>query len=202
MSDLNIHNLFPTPVAFFKYNKELTTKQLDFFLNQEKRTNMGNTNSANQKILNNPKVKDIASFIQVSVDQYFEEVWKPKHDTSLRITQSWLNYTDPGQFHHKHAHPNSFVSGVFYVDADPTHDKIYFFNEGYQTLSVEHREYNIWNSKSWWFPVEKGLLVLFPSSFTHMVETVTAETTRISLALNTFPKGYMGNDDNLTGLHL
>jgi hypothetical protein len=32
------------------------------------------------------------------------------------ITQSWLNYTETNQYHHKHEHPNSLVSGVFYVN--------------------------------------------------------------------------------------
>jgi hypothetical protein len=37
---------------------------------------------------------------------------------------------------------------------------------------------------------------------THMVEKVNAAETRISLSFNTFPVGYVGNDDSLTGLHL
>lgn len=199
---MNINNLFPTPVGFFKYEEEFTKKEEDFFVNQEKKPNTGNTTSADRKILHNSKVKNIASFVQTSVDQYFDEVFRPKMDVKPYITQSWMNYTEPGQFHHKHAHPNSFISGVFYVNADPKEDKIYFFREEYQRLKVEARDFNSWNSESWWFGIERGLLVVFPSNLTHMVETVSAKETRISLAFNTFLKGYLGNDETLTGLHL
>ena len=47
-----------------------------------------------------------------------------------------------------------------------------------------------------------GDIMLFPSSLTHMVQTVDADATRISIAFNTFPKGYIGDDLELTGLHL
>ena len=36
----------------------------------------------------------------------------------LKITQSWINFTKKGEYHHPHAHPNSLISGVFYVEAD------------------------------------------------------------------------------------
>lgn len=202
MNNLNIENLFSTPVAFFKYDKSFTKKQEDFLLKQERLPNEGNTTSKDRKILHNSKLKDLSSFIQVSVDQYFDEVYKPKYDVSLYITQSWLNYSEPGQYHHKHTHPNSLVSGVFYVNAKPEFDKIYFSNEPYQQLKVESREFNRWNSSTWWFPIETSLLVLFPSSLPHFVETVSSDETRISIAFNTFLKGYLGNDDRLTGLHL
>jgi hypothetical protein len=54
----------------------------------------------------------------------------------MRLTQSWLNYTKPGQFHHKHAHPNSFISGVLYMKAARQRDKIYFYKDGYKQISL------------------------------------------------------------------
>jgi hypothetical protein len=35
-----------------------------------------------------------------------------------------------------------------------------------------------------------------------MVETKVGDDTRISIAFNTFLKGYIGSDESLTGLHL
>jgi len=43
---------------------------------------------------------------------------------------------------------------------------------------------------------------LFPSGLTHMVETKEDDNTRISIAFNTFLKGYIGSDESLTGLNL
>ena len=45
-------------------------------------------------------------------------------------------------------------------------------------------------------------MVLFPSSLTHMVETVQGDQQRISLSFNTFPVGSVGDEMNLTGLQI
>ncbi len=126
----------------------------------------------------------------------------PKNDVRLRITQSWLNWTKPGQFHHKHAHPNSLISGCFYVKANKSSDKIFVYNEGYQQIKFPPAEWNLYNSESWWFPIGTGDLIFFPSRLTHMVVPVEGDDTRVSLAFNTFPIGYVGDEDDLTALHL
>lgn len=200
---MNLTPLFPMPVGQFKFDRELTKKEYAFMVNQEKKQNIGNTTSADRKILDHKQFKELRKFVDDSLNKYFEEVYKPAFDVKLRITQSWINYTEPGQYHHKHAHPNSVFSAVFYVDADPEVDKIYFYQpHGYKQINFKAKEWNIFNSESWWLPVESGSLVVFPSSFEHSVEVKSGTNTRISLALNTFPMGYVGDDDSLTGLHL
>jgi hypothetical protein len=69
-------------------------------------------------------------------------------------------------------------------------------------IKLPPQEWNLWNSESWWFEVGTGDLVLFPSSLTHMVETVQGTDTRISLSFNTFPVGNIGEEVSLTGLKL
>lgn len=199
---MRITNLFPTPVAFFNIGRELTDKERDFMLNQETHNNEGNTTSTNRNILDAPVMADLKAFVEEGIEEYLQTVAAPQFDVGLRITQSWLNYTQPGQFHHKHAHPNSFYSGCFYVNADPNMDKIYFFRDGYERIKLTTEKWNLYNSESWWLSVGTGQLVIFPSDLTHMVQTVEASETRISLAFNTFPVGYVGRDENLTGLHL
>ena len=197
-----LNSLFPTPVAFFTLDREFTKVEDKFLKVQEARPNTGNTTSLNNRILTNNKMVNIKKFIQSSIDKYLTEVYAPKYPVSLEVTQSWLNYTKPGEYHHKHAHPNSFVSGVFYVQANRETDKIFFYDDAYAQIQLPTENYNTFNSKSWWFQVGTYDLVLFPSSLTHMVETVKGDDERISLSFNTFLKGYVGEDDELTGLHL
>ena len=64
------------------------------------------------------------------------------------------------------------------------------------------KQWNVYNSNLWWFPVETGQLILFPSSLTHSVETKKGNNTRISLAFNTFVKGTIGNNTELTEIVL
>lgn len=197
-----LHNLFPTPVGFYELGRDFTAKELSFLKNQETRSNMGNTTSKNSTILKEKELTKLRDFVETSVSDYFNTVYNPKHKVNLKITQSWTNYTEKGQYHHKHAHPNSFVSGVLYIQADKTKDKIFFYKDQFEQIKFPPKEWNVYNSESWWFEVETGKLILFPSSLTHMVQTVESDQTRISLSFNTFPVGNIGEEVDLTGLQL
>jgi uncharacterized protein (TIGR02466 family) len=197
-----IHNLFPTPVGRYELGRDLTAKELSFLKNQETRFNAGNTTSKDNTILKNKELTKLRDFLETSISEYFKTVYNPKHQVNLKITQSWTNYTENGQYHHKHAHPNSFVSGVFYIQANKEKDKIYFYRDGYQQIKFPPKEWNVWNSESWWFDVGTCDLILFPSSLTHMVQTVDHNETRISLSFNTFPVGVVGEEMDLTSLKL
>lgn len=198
--EMNLQALFPQPVGLFQFDRDLTEKEKKFIMGQEQRPNIGNTASVDTYILKNNALKGLREFIENCLNTYFKEVVMPKDDVSVYITQSWLNYTNKDQFHHKHAHPNSYISGVFYVNGDVEKDKIYFYNDGYKQIKLESVGWNRFNSESWWFEAMTGRLVLFPSSLTHMVEAVTAEQTRVSLSFNTFLKGTIGSNYSLTEL--
>ena len=196
------HNLFPTPVSYFEFGSELTEIESNFIKNQETRNNDGNLTSVNNNLFDSPELAEIARFCEESLNEYFKEIVSPKFDVQPYITQSWANYTSKGQWHHKHQHPNSFISGVFYVQAQLDIDKIFFYKDGYQQLKLPAETFNLYNSDSWWLGVKTGQLILFPSHLTHMVQTVETDETRISISFNTFLKGNIGSDMELTGLKL
>ena len=75
------------------------------------------------------------------------------------------------------------------LDTDKKTDQIVFSHPiRYQQIQPDVGKFNIWNSDSWWIPVETGELFMFPSSLTHQVVTKKGNNTRISLAFNTFYK--------------
>jgi uncharacterized protein (TIGR02466 family) len=199
-----INSIFPTPIYISKLNRELTNKELSFIDNTKLDVykNEGNTTSNNNYILNHKVFKNLKTDLHLRVKDYFVKVLSPTDTITPYITQSWLNYTETNQYHHKHQHPNSLVSGVFYINCHEEFDKIKFFNDTYKTIKTEIKDWNIWNSESWWFTVKTGNIILFPSSLTHMVETKQGDNTRISLAFNVFIKGTIGNDKSLTELIL
>jgi uncharacterized protein (TIGR02466 family) len=201
------HSIFPTPIYIAKMDIGFTKQELQFVKKQKKICikNAGNINTKDNYILNRKEFKNIKKFLHKHCKDYLDTVICPKNNIELYITQSWLNYTEENQYHHQHAHPNSVVSGVLYFDCDKENDKILFTNpKGYQQIKpeIEDDKYNIWNSSSWWFPVETGQLVMFPSSTTHQVDTKKGNNTRVSLAFNTFYKGAVGSNSNLTELIL
>ena len=202
--EANINGIFPTPIYISKLDRELTPLELKFVDKNKKDfyKNDGNITSNNNYILNEKPFANIKKELDLRVQDYFDKVISPANKITPYITQSWLNYTETNQYHHKHAHPNSLVSGVFYINCHEEYDKIKFFNDNYKTIKIEVKDWNIWNSQSWWFSVKTGDVILFPSSLTHMVETKQGDNTRISLAFNVFIKGTVGNNKNLTELIL
>jgi uncharacterized protein (TIGR02466 family) len=197
---MKILPLFPTAVGMFDLDREFTKSELKFINSQKLRPNMGNKTSQDYFILKNNQLKKLHQFCLKSANSYFQEIYKPKKDLELYITQSWCNYTEKGEYHHKHFHSNSFISGVLYINADLEKDKIYFFNNEYKQIRVESLEFNPYNSESWWFKIKTGTLILFPSKLEHMVENVISDKTRISLSFNTFLRGTIGNLETLSGL--
>lgn len=197
---MNIIPLFPTAVGRTTLDRSLSESEMKFINELEVRPNKGNTTSKNSYVLKEKPLEKLAEFCLESANKYFQEVYKPKEDLNLYITQSWVNYTERGGFHHKHSHQNSFISGVFYVNASVESDKVYFYNESYKQIKVQPTEWNVWNSESWWLEVGTGTLYLFPSSLTHDVPGVENDGRRISLSFNTFIKGAIGSYEHLAEL--
>jgi uncharacterized protein (TIGR02466 family) len=197
---MNIYPLFPIAVAKFELGREYTAEEMEFVSLQETHKNQGNMTSNDHYVLRHDTMVNLKAFVEASMGEYLRLIYAPKNEVGLRITQSWLNYCKPDEWHHKHFHPNSFISGVLYIEAARERDKIHFYRDGYQHIALPTNNFNAYNSESWWFEVGAGDLMLFPSSLTHMVEPVQQE--RISLSFNTFPVGYIGEEKNLTALHL
>ena len=202
-----IYSIFPIPIYTTKIDRGFTKQELQFVKEQKKHCskNQGNINTKDNYILKRKEFKNIKKFLDKHCKEYLDTVICPKNNIELYITQSWLNYTEANQYHHKHEHPNSVVSGVLYFDSDIKNDKILFsHSRGYQQISpeIDNTKWNLWNSGTWFFPVETGNLFMFPSSTTHQVETKKGTNTRISLAFNTFYKGTIGSNSALTELIL
>ncbi len=200
----NIHGLFPTPVLFAKFHRDWTKEEKEYFDEVAKSTtqNTGNLTSANRYVLDHPVMTEIREYYQFYLNHFMKSVYAPKNDVEVYITQSWMNYTKTGQYHHKHAHPNSWISGCIYINTDREKDRITFYNDKYNRIDLPTENFNPFNSSSWWFSVGTGDIVIFPSYLTHMVEQTTSTDTRVSIAINTFLKGYIGDEHSLTGLHL
>ena len=132
--------------------------------------------------------------------EYYEIVLCCTNDIKPYITQSWLNYTEDNQYHHKHEHPNSIISGVVYLDAGKDTEEISFFRSRNSSFEFDSNQYNIYNSLSMGVPVQSGHVVMFPSEVTHMVRTKSRNHTRVSLAFNTFFKGKVGTPASLKQL--
>jgi uncharacterized protein (TIGR02466 family) len=203
MNTPTIELVFPTPIMRNSIGRDFTDKELESVSNHYKKShnNRGNIVSDATYILNENPFAELKKICLDHVNEYVKTICKPKYEIEPYITQSWLNWTGFNEFHHEHAHPNSFISGVLYINAGDD-DKIKFFGNRYKQIQLETDSYDIFNSDSWWFSVKTGGIILFPSHLVHSVETVISPETRISLAFNTFIKGTLGEKTELSELKL
>jgi len=197
-----VMSVFPTPVVKTPLGRGFTKLETDCFQNipMYKDPNHGMTNyrSKDYYLFDTfaEELKDIKKFCEYHLKQYMEEI--EGVDTNLaglRITQSWLNKNKPNESHPSHFHPNSYLSGVFYINCLPN-DNIGITNrlEGmYNTMIFPIKNSTAWNANAVKVGVEEGDLVLFPSWVLHFVNlNETTNKDRISLAFNTFPIGELG----------
>lgn len=197
----NISGIFPVPIYITNLGRKFTKQEIDFFV-KTTRSNSGNTTSIDSYVLDKKPFSKLKKYILKNLDNYFKKIIDPLENVKPYITQSWINYTKPNQYHHQHRHSNSIVSGVLYLDVDVNYDKIFFVNDTHDSILIQSKNFNIFNSKNWFFPVKTGELILFPSDTKHYVENKKGENTRISLSFNTFIKGKLGNKNDLTKLIL
>jgi uncharacterized protein (TIGR02466 family) len=199
-----ISGVFPIPVYISNLDRPFTKEEMGIFTTAEKKVvpNAGNITSANNYILNEKGMENLKDILTAHVTEYIKRIYAPKYPMVPYITQSWANYTKKNQYHHTHEHPNSFISGVLYINANEAHDKITLHKKGYQQIKPVPTEWNWYNSDSWFYTVKTGMIILFPSGTTHNVETKEGDNKRISLAFNTFFKGTMGENSQLTELIL
>jgi uncharacterized protein (TIGR02466 family) len=198
-----LETIFPTTILFTNIKRSFTEQELSIVEKHKSliHRNNGNASSLESYILNK-ELPDIKQYVDLAIQEYVDKILTPKHKIEMYITQSWLNYTNPGEYHHRHNHQNSIISGVVYFNAEESADKIHFYNENNNTIFIPPKNIHLYNAIGWWFPVKTGDIILFPSSLHHMVEHTTSSQTRVSLAFNVFVKGLLGEERNLNELHL
>jgi len=205
----NIHSVFPCPIFICERDSNLTLKEekeIEIIIKEglSKNYHANNSTSINSYIFNG-KLKKIKQFCEQQIKIYVEQIIDPEEALNIYITQSWLNITKPGEWHHNHSHANSIISGVFYISVEKD-DKIFFEDPNIEVkgvIKIKPKESNVWNSFSWYFPVNNNELILFPSWLNHNVKpNKKATRDRISLSFNTFIKGNIGDKETLSELIL
>ena len=202
MKPVELKSLFPVPLYLFQLGRKFMNIEKEFIEQQKNssRDNKYNKTSLDNYVLNNKKLSLLKSEIEMAIRVYCSEVLRTSSE--VYITQSWLNYTTKHQSHHHHYHPNSFISGVLYVDVIDNKDSITFHNKNFSPIKGKMIEPNNFDVDYFKQTVTTGQLILFPSMLEHSVDLKEEDHTRVSLSFNTFLKGNIGENESLTELNL
>jgi uncharacterized protein (TIGR02466 family) len=200
----NVILMFPQSVYVSEHKHEVTENEFDYIRDLPTRNNgPANSVTLSDQVLEAEQLKNIKDFCQKNIEQYAYEVLCIKKDIEFYITQSWANYSKKRQYHPQHHHNNSIISAVFYVD-NVKDAPIRFFKEedSLFPLDLRYSEYNSMNSRETTLMLEKGRVIAFPSKLSHGADSNPHDKERISISMNTFIKGHLGDVDTKTGLKL
>jgi uncharacterized protein (TIGR02466 family) len=209
--DYTITGLFPVPIYQARRNSILNSKEkkeIADIIEDGKNANVeysSNNSFSNNKYIFKTKLVNLKEFCENHIKIYVKKVLRIENkELDFYITQSWLGIATPGENHAFHFHPNSIISGVFYIDTEES-DQILFQDPNWRnkiSLFLDHPiEYGTWNSDSWHFNSINNELFLFPSWLEHSVpQNFKATKDRISLAFNVFVKGRVGDQEALNEL--
>tara|TARA_B100001113_G_C21018123_1_gene582340 strand:- start:59 stop:679 length:621 start_codon:yes stop_codon:yes gene_type:complete len=198
-------NMFQIPpLMVFEYEGDMN-KLLEHISNIEY-VNRDRSRSEDDYVLDDDNLKELRQFCLDSVYEYVDEVLGI--DDEIEIQQSWINVSHPGEQHSEHYHPQSFISGVFYLVSDQEKGAPIVFkselhknNFSVQKLPKDpYLTYYPCTANTYNYPSIPGQLLLFSSNTSHLVPANASDKERVSLSFNTFPKLPFGNKQGLAYL--
>jgi len=192
--------IFSSPIYISKNDYTLDNKEINFIKQLDYTDYNINKQTKNQFILNEVKLTGLKNFITLHLENYKQEILKPVNNFDISITQSWINFYDENNYIHTHDHPNSFLSGIFYIESNNCPTEFDIKNRIFNLDIGPVKEYNIFNCNSWQICPENFKLVLFPSTVLHKTKINSKNKQRITLSFNTYLKGEIG--DNLYKLNV
>jgi len=192
-----INNLLSVPIYEFQCNDQLTeeiynqailSKFTDNFLNK-----ISDTHFYDSKLFE-------------WFDQCIDQVCKIYflNEISLPIVTCWVNKSSKLEKHHTHHHPNSVLSGIFYLTTHVKSETVFYYNNPYfemgatslvhaskdRTKGLSERPTTIVGK----ITPSKGKLILFPSSLVHGTRPNTDSHIRYTISFNTFFSGKIHDD--------
>jgi uncharacterized protein (TIGR02466 family) len=200
-----VYLLFPYPVMICAENYRFTSSEKKYVSELEMIDNAGNSMSKNDRVLDSKELSNLKQFIDEELLVFKKKFLQMKDENEIYVTQSWVNISNPDQFHPKHKHPNSVISGVMYFDEndDESLPPIRF----HRTLEMfpmdfEFDNLNESNAGCRSFETVQGSLILFPSLLEHDVEKNRSDRARTSISFNTYVRGVVGDRRKLTEVNI
>lgn len=136
---------------------------------------------------------------EIWINQCLEQIKQDRYKGiafDLKMEIMWANKTQRIQFHHKHWHANSILSGIVYFDVQPGYGKTRFYfpdpywhvhNQGFLKLNQDENE----NKVELIYEIEpkEGMVVIFPSQIDHSTVPHMGIKERLTVSFNTFFRG-------------
>jgi len=187
---IQITELFTTPIlnTYFPLEKSLDKYVIDYCKKNKTETKSNINGYQSNNILEKPNSR-ISSFIDslTSPVKVFSSSLRLKQ--SIQLNNMWFNINKPGATNKLHNHPQSIISGVYYLKVPKDSGNIIFYNPASELMSSYLpnsfvNSYDRYNANSWSITPKENYLILFPSWLRHEVSKNDSKKDRISIAFN------------------
>ena len=200
---MNIHPIFSTIFCVDNIpnidNKNL--KEYILSLEKQKEKNFTNRNGWQKPLdLNDPMIQKLKFEINDRL-QKLHEILGLSDYVIQKIQQFWVNVNKKYSYNVNHAHPDSFLTGVYYVDVPENSGNITLFNPALLNKSNFRLHHNNgsfkqdtnFNMQDITYTPKAGDLIIFNGRIEHNVSMNYTDEDRISITFDTliFPRDEM-----------
>ncbi len=190
---MNKIDVCPQQILSFDAPNDITNDALNNVLNEEWQQNNNPNNYYTKDTFLNKRVE--YKYLIKWFEQCLQQVQREKQymfHGKFSVTQCWANKTTVSGSHHIHNHPNSLLSGIFYLtDSTPT-----IFNGPLMWNLPLIQPMNSGSTTTQVTPV-KGRLLIFPSGLMHGTDRSNDNEPRYTMSFNTFIQGELGDELSL-----
>ena len=162
--------------------------------NNKKQVEKALKSAPSSYVLDLPEWSFLKETIEAELDLIMKEFFQ-NSSAKLRITQSWINTSDPETVASFHTHLNSIFSGNIYLRTG-VGDTVDFIDNKKSSLITLAPEEIVRH------PINKGDIVIFNSDQAHRLSLEAGKEKRVSISFNTFVEGLLGSKEDLTELRL
>jgi uncharacterized protein (TIGR02466 family) len=141
-----------------------------------------------------PLFKNFTDFVQLQTEWVMSQMgFQPQ----AQITSLWTTLQPPGGRHHRHAHGNSFLAGVYYLSGAPETRGTTFYNPAVASqviIPARIPGLNLMIAHRYVKEFVPGQLVIFPAWLEHQTDPNLTQQDRIILGFNAMPVGQTTHD--------
>lgn len=189
---------FACPDEILQDAKEVSINRTDWIRNSS------NSVTKNKEI----DCPSLVNWINECLKKVQDDVY---HDLSadIKLTKIWVNKSTRMEFHHKHSHSNSILSGILYLNVFDGYGKTVFYYpdpwwEFQNSRLMQFTKTTLNNTIELVNEItpEEGKLVIFPSHILHSTKPTTVNKERYTIAFNSFLRGSIGLSETANELDL
>lgn len=185
---------FPTPIWHFDIpnHEQLNKKLLQAIYVEKQKDNQGVSWSngigwhSKDYLHQRPEFQDIAQIIVTNALESGEEIGFDLKRFTMILGNCWAVVNPKFAFNFVHNHPNSVLSGVYYVKAAENCGGIFFKD----SRDVAHMfmpaltELTPWTLQKITYKATEGKMIIFPSWLNHGVEPNLSDEERVCISFN------------------